>query len=220
MPPHLQQIFIFFILRIESKPVQSCSPSQCQPETLKEEDEIIIIKDQAQAQASGTQIREISVPVPGKVDRVQAQLSEIRDKQTQAQASGTQVQEITVPFRGDVERVQAQLSDIREEQNQAQASGTQIQEIPVPFRGDVERVQAQHKKLRDEQVQTDVRDGCKDEVEARTQFEFETICKKYVPRTCDPDEACRAKEVCYKKPRLRLTRSTSTLRCRYKRYES
>ena len=154
------------------------------------------------------------------MDRVQAQLSEIRDKQTQAQASGTQVQEITVPFRGDVERVQAQLSDIRDEQNQAQASGTQIQEIPVPFRGDVERVQAQHKKLRDEQVQTDVRDGCKDEVEARTQFEFETICKKYVPRTCDPDEACRAKEVCYKKPRLRLTRSTSTLRCRYKRYES
>ena len=215
--PHLQQIFISFILRIESKPFQSCSPSQCQPETLKEEDEIIIIKDQAQAQASGTQIREISVPVPGKVDRVQAQLSEIRDKQTQAQASGTQVQEIPVPFRGDVERVQAQLSDIREEQNQAQASGTQIQEIPVPFRGDVERVQAQHKKLRDEQVQTD---GCKDEVEARTQFEFETICKKYVPRICDPDEDCRAKEVCYKKPRLRLTRSTSTLRCRYKRYES
>ena len=181
-PPNL-----FYILRIESKPVQSCSPSQCQPETLTETDDIIIVKDQAQAQA---------------------------------QISGTQIREIPVPIRQGVDRVQAQLSDIRDEPTQAQASGTQIQEIPVPFRGDVERVQAQHQKLRDEQVQTDVRDGCGDEVEARTQFEFETICKKYVPRICDPDEDCRAKEVCYKKPRLRLTRSTSTLRCRYKRYES
>jgi hypothetical protein len=57
----------------------------------------------------------------------------------------------------------------------------------APFREDVDRIRAL----------------CQDEgaVSTRARVEFETVCKNYTPRNCEPDD-CRTREICYKKPRL------------------
>jgi hypothetical protein len=112
--------------------------------------------------------------------------------------------------RDDADQVRGNVDQVRDNVDQVQDIVNQVrntfQEYAVPFRGDVDRIRA----LCDDD----------DNVSTRS-FEFETICKNYVPRNCDPDvDDCRPKEVCYKKPRLVRDASDEELRarCREKRY--
>jgi hypothetical protein len=191
----------FYFFRLESVPVKSCSPSRCQTEV--EEEKIIIISDgdeetreslnrvRDDVRDDADQVRDYTVPFRGDVDQVRDNVDQVRDNVNIVRVNVDQV-------RDNAEQVRANVDQVR----------NTFQEYAVPFRGDVDRIRALCDNDDDDDVST-------------RSFEFETVCKNYVPRNCDPDvDDCRPKEVCYKKPRLVRDASDEELRarCREKRY--
>ena len=147
-----------------------------------------------------TEVEEEKVVVSSSDDLTRESLNRVRDY---VRDNVDQVRDNVDQVRDNVDQVRDNVDQVRDNVDQVRDN---MRDYAVPFRGDVDRIRA-------------LCDNNNENVLTRS-FEFETICKKYVPRNCDPDfDDCRPKEVCYKKPRLIRDASDDEIRvrCRDKR---